>query len=348
LLITATFDEPMLEANAVKISLSGGATLTEADMTRVSETVYTYVLTVPNSDGDVTVTISNGTDLRSNEVVATPTAGQSFAIIPIVYGDVDEDGTVFAYDGALALQYSVGLDPIPTIDALPWENWRDTTANVDDIGEVTANDAAMILQYSIGKILAFDASTKKSVSLADVDIAVTDTGIVFYSSGDLIGLNISTENESNILGTPEFIAENFLSAMNINDSTYKLGICSSSSPEEGTALLKIPYTKTGTVSFDLVVNAVKSTVSVDVVTGIISFEQAGIKMYPNPVNDKLTIEGIETKAVVIIFNANGQHVITTQINTNIDEINVSELSSGMYIIKLTSDDKVLVKQFTKE
>ena len=170
LLITATFDEPMLEANAVKLSLSGGETKTDADMTRMSATVYTYSLSVPNSSGDVTISLSNGTDLWSNEVVATPTSGETFSIIPITYGDVDDDGTIFAYDAALTLQYSVGIDPLPTIDPIPWENWRDTTANVDGVGEVTANDAGMILQYSTGLISSFTSSSKKSASQAFISI----------------------------------------------------------------------------------------------------------------------------------------------------------------------------------
>lgn len=39
-------------------------------------------------------------------------------------GDVDDNDSIQAYDGALALQYSVYIDPIPSIDALPWDIWR--------------------------------------------------------------------------------------------------------------------------------------------------------------------------------------------------------------------------------
>ena len=45
-------------------------------------------------------------------MVSTPASGEIFSIIPISYGDVDDDGTILAYDAALTLQYSVGIDPL--------------------------------------------------------------------------------------------------------------------------------------------------------------------------------------------------------------------------------------------
>src|SRR5690554_3588918 len=64
------------------------------------------------------------------------------------YGDIDANDYVQAYDAALALQYSVGLDPLPLTDPLPWENWRVIIGNVDGVGDITANDASLILQHS--------------------------------------------------------------------------------------------------------------------------------------------------------------------------------------------------------
>lgn len=348
LLITATFDEPMLEANAVKISMSGGAVLTSEDMTRVSETVFTYTLTVPNSEGDVTLSLSNGTDLWSNEVVSAPTVGATFSIIPITYGDVDDDGTVFAHDADLTLQYSVDLDPLPTIDPIPWENWRDTTANVDGIGTVTANDAGMILQYSIGKITAFDASAKKSNNVADVTVEVVDTDIVFYSSGELIGLNVSAVNENQILSAPVIVAENFLSAKNIEGTTYKVGLCTSTPASESDVLMKIPFNENGSVTFDMVINAVEKSVTIDLATGVADFGLKGINIYPNPASDLLYIEGLQKETLGRIYNANGQLVLIGEVEAETGKLSVSGLPSGMYILKLMNNDEMVVKRFTKE
>ncbi|MCK4880455.1 MAG: hypothetical protein KAS82_07340, partial [Bacteroidales bacterium] len=115
LLITATFSEPMDAANPVSLSLSGAVTLADAEMIRLSEMVYNYHFQIPKASGDVTVHLSNGTDLWGNEVVQVPTAGGTFTITEFTPGDVDDDGVILAYDAALTLQYSVGIDPLPGV-----------------------------------------------------------------------------------------------------------------------------------------------------------------------------------------------------------------------------------------
>jgi hypothetical protein len=150
LIITATFNESMADSPKPQIVLSGANTLPATDMTKVSNTVYTFNYTVTNGRGTVNVSLVTGTDLAGNVVVATPTSGALFVVI--LMGDVNGDGLVGAYDAALVLQYSVGLNPLPTIDPLPWEAWRIATADVYNLPGVTAYDAALILQYSVGII----------------------------------------------------------------------------------------------------------------------------------------------------------------------------------------------------
>ena len=59
-----------------------------------------------------------------------------------------------------------------------------------------------------------------------------------------------------------------------------------------------------------------------------------ISVYPNPVRDRVVIEGIEV-AEVDVYNALGQLVKTVQ-STN--EINVSDLMEGMYLLRITAAD----------
>ena len=206
----------------------------------------------------------------------------------------------------------------------------------------------MILQYSAGIITSFYAGSKKSSTAADVTIQVVDQEIVFYSSGDLIGLNVSTINENNTLGTPEIVAENFLSAMNIKGTTYKVGLCTSTPAFEGDVLMKIPFNVNGSITFDLVVNAFEKSLSVDLATGISELQNDGINIYPNPVREMLHIEGLQKETIGQIYKANGQMYRSHLIGIADNEINVSELPSGLYILKMSIDDVVVVKRFTKE
>ncbi|MCF7919929.1 MAG: hypothetical protein K9N06_08445 [Candidatus Cloacimonetes bacterium] len=69
----------------------------------------------------------------------------------IMYGDVDANGAVEAYDASIALQYFVGIDP-GAVAPLPWPDWRILRSDVDGNGTVEAYDGSLILQYYVGII----------------------------------------------------------------------------------------------------------------------------------------------------------------------------------------------------
>ena len=58
----------------------------------------------------------------------------------------------------------------------------------------------------------------------------------------------------------------------------------------------------------------------------------GVAIYPNPVADRLQIVSETTMQSVSIYNISGQMV--REISDNFDNINVEDLSSGMYIVKV--------------
>jgi hypothetical protein len=161
-------------------------------------------------------------------------------------------------------------------------------------------------------------------------------------------LNVSAINGNNILSEPEIVAENFLSAKNIGGTTYKIGLCTSTPAFEGDDLIKIPFNHNGSVTFDLVVNTELKSVTVDLATGLIELGMGSINIYPNPVSDMLHIEGLQKETIGRIYNANGQMIWSNIIGIDNGEINVSILPAGLYILKMTIDEEVLVKRFTKK
>ncbi len=348
LMITATFSESMDADNPVWLSLDGAVVLTNAVMTRMSDTTYTYLYSVPNSGGQVNVRLSHGTDLWGNEVEPVPTAGGTFSIVALRPGDVNDDAEIQAYDAALTLQHSVGLDPLPEADPLPWENWRDSTANVDGIGSITAYDAGLILQYSAGVISDFTTQVKKSASMAEVSLLVEEDHIVFYSEGDLIGLNVDVEDADHVLGVPTVLLESYMSEIHLGDSAYRLGMCTAEPADEGSVILKIPYTKSGSLVFRMTVNAVERLVNMDLSTGIAASASKQIHLFPNPVSDKLTISGVEGSSRVLIYNVQGQLMFVQYIEGDKGTIDVSELPSGLYVIRMTMNEMTVHKKFLKK
>jgi hypothetical protein len=67
-------------------------------------------------------------------------------------------------------------------------------------------------------------------------------------------------------------------------------------------------------------------------------------MYPNPVKNILTIDGLVVKDVVI-YSVLGKAVLKT---SNQKTIDVSSLSKGVYFIKVSDGINASTKKFIKE
>jgi len=69
-------------------------------------------------------------------------------------------------------------------------------------------------------------------------------------------------------------------------------------------------------------------------TKIESVNTQMVNIYPNPAIDRIYIEGIGSKpAMLSIVDLNGKLTLTTQV-ANKDGININDLKSGIYSVKL--------------
>lgn len=75
-----------------------------------------------------------------------------------------------------------------------------------------------------------------------------------------------------------------------------------------------------------------------------NFEIAGLKVYPNPVsNGTLFIEtAANAKKTITVFDVLGKQVLNTASSNN--EINVSQLNAGVYIVKITEEGNTATKK----
>ena len=74
---------------------------------------------------------------------------------------------------------------------------------------------------------------------------------------------------------------------------------------------------------------------------------AAFNIYPNPVADKLFIETEATVEEVTIYTLTGV-MIYSEVDYNNNTINVSDLSGGVYFIKVRTDNGEVVKRFIKK
>lgn len=74
-----------------------------------------------------------------------------------------------------------------------------------------------------------------------------------------------------------------------------------------------------------------------------------LKVYPNPVNDRLTIDYMERgKANLQVYNLIGECILEGGLMGGINKIDVSTLSNGIYVIRIFGDDWKTQKKLIKE
>ncbi len=345
LLITVNFSEKMAVSPVPQFNLTGQNTLGNTNLNKVNDSTYTYWWVVEKGNGAVNVNLATGKDLAGNGIVATPTQNPSFTIIPTVFGDIDTNKLVQAYDAALALQYSVGLNPLPTMDPLPWSNWRLAVANVDTVGSVTANDASLILQHSAKLISSFPADAKKrggELPIADVTVKREGNQLVFRTTGTLYAFNGYFKDNFNAFGQPEIKDKNAMVASNINATTYNVGLASSTPFNVNEPFLIIPIVATTDIAgtIDIVANTQEKalTYTSAAVASINEATTTTMNVYPNPTKDVVTVTNAQGKTLRII-DFQGRIVNTQAITNNTHEVSLKPIGSkGEYIFQLLGEN----------
>ncbi len=80
------------------------------------------------------------------------------------------------------------------------------------------------------------------------------------------------------------------------------------------------------------------------------FNALAFDMYPNPASNSLNIDlpNGAVSAKVEFYDYVGKLALRAEISPNNNSINVSDLSSGMYILKVITDNKIGSKKFIKQ
>ena len=71
-----------------------------------------------------------------------------------------------------------------------------------------------------------------------------------------------------------------------------------------------------------------------------------IKIYPNPTSNQLLIDTELDIREIEIIDITGKIIMTTKENTT--TINVVNLTTGIYFIKLITDEKTITKKFVNQ
>lgn len=110
-------------------------------------------------------------------------------------------------------------------------------------------------------------------------------------------------------------------------------------------------TRVGSTSLDalvMLINANRPVVQLTISTlGINEYANSTFRLFPNPTKDFLYLDSENNITRYVIYNANGQIINEQDFQISCEEINVTDLSSGIYYIKISSEEKTEVLKWIK-
>ncbi|HNW70831.1 MAG TPA: T9SS type A sorting domain-containing protein [Bacteroidales bacterium] len=78
-------------------------------------------------------------------------------------------------------------------------------------------------------------------------------------------------------------------------------------------------------------------------------ESSEINIFPNPATDKISITCQHKQNLSLsVYNVFGALILTKKLSNTKDEIDISNFSKGIYIIKIASSDREVIKKIVKE
>ncbi|KFF18865.1 T9SS type A sorting domain-containing protein [Chryseobacterium sp. JM1] len=224
-----------------------------------------------------------------------------------------------------------------------------TVVNSFDPNNKTCLEGASISQTQVGDyvhyLIRFEnngiANARNIVVKDDIDTSKFDLStLVPLSGGHSFVTKISGTN------TAEFIFENIQLPF---DDANNDGYVSFKIKTKSTLAAGNSFSNTARIYFDynapIVTNTYTTSVQTVLATSEVNSSKNGFNIYPNPVKDILHIQTKDEVIKAEIYDAAGRILNTTGVKNN--AVNVSDLTKGNYIIKVSTKNKTLTLKFIK-
>lgn len=187
----------------------------------------------------------------------------------------------------------------------------------------------------------------------DITINISDEGTSVW------GFEMMAEDKN---GLPVGAFSNNSQVNSLNSglrATHKFASSSSSNAQTWIANWTAPASGTGSVTFYVSAMAANGNgnnrgdrVFIDTISitentsaNIAELENFQINLYPNPATQKIVIAGYEnTSSNIKVINSMGETVMSGSFK---NALNISELASGTYYLKIIENNRVFIKRFSK-
>ncbi|APZ47740.1 hypothetical protein BW723_16190 [Polaribacter reichenbachii] len=171
--------------------------------------------------------------------------------------------------------------------------------------------------------------------------------------------------ESDLSGPPNNDANNYGSPLNFNGNDpvglFKDGVLidiigedgnSSNHIKDGTyrrkTTITVPNTTYTTTEWDVLAAGTFDGIGSHTATlSNANFTFVSFKMFPNPANGNNVYFSVTEDATISIYNVLGKLVKTTKVTKNKNNIDISEFSKGIYLVKINSNKQFITKKLIK-
>ncbi len=343
------FNKTLAKGGLYGVQETSNGNFMAAGTTVTQQSAYDGWLLKANPDGVVLwESMLTGTELDDMYLSLNPTTDGGY----IMGGKYNHDPLTGDYwlvksapEGLLPLSYFFENFDEVTPPALP-ENWSglldvmlsNTIAEVRSIeqGSTTSlPNAAFIMNGLNGSNGQMDSAAFVSLVTPYVVVGPTGATLTFWATG---GNNIQVGTLSDPLNPATFtLIEEVPLTFNFEEHTVTF-------TQPGNTWIALKHANTMGVT-PLFVDDLEYKQIVG--TGIPGTDQPDIRLFPNPVNDRISIEYAGNIVSVRIFNSLGSQVWTTSdVKSRTLTINTSSFAIGNYLLQLISDDgTTMTKKF---
>jgi hypothetical protein len=299
---------------------------------------YVSATTAPNSQstGILNWNFTNLLPFETKEITVTIHLNTPTQTPPLTSGNI--------------LHYTVQING--ATDDTPLDNiftLNQTVVNSFDPNDKTCLEGPSITQVQVGDYVHYLIRFENTGTANAQNIVVKDEiDTSKFDLSTLVPLNASHNFVTRITNpnTVEFIFENI--QLPFNNATND-GYVSFKIKTKSTLTIGNSFSNTAKIYFDynfpIITNTYTTTVQNVLATNEINKGNNDITIYPNPVKDLLNIQSKNEIVKAEIYDATGRILRTTSLNNNI--INVSDLTKGNYVIKLSTKDKIMTQKFIK-
>jgi len=316
-----------LDGRNVWYSYTGSGTPQTVTLNFCQSSYDTSVLVYTGTSGNLTFVAANDDGYACGDASLDTRSYLNFESDGTTTYYITVEGWNFGSSGAYVMAMTCATVTPPAVEnqscdlALQIAVDGTSTASDNSFGTVNPTQPSCDTFGSIQDVwFSFIAPTSGSVECAVVNGTMTSANFNIYS-GDCSALvpvtgtcntNLTTGGTEDLTGL-------------VAGNTYFVQVWSSST-EQGTFSVTVTDEELG-------------------VNGNIS---SGFKAYPNPVKDVLNLSYTQNISNVEVFNMLGQQVIAKSVNATQGQVDMSNLSMGSYLVRITAENQVKTIKVIKQ